>query len=130
MRIEGPAAAVDYIRQDFRVKNEPAEELSIKPVPQNAVSEEKNGSHGEREKGLNPEVLKQAVDTANEAFRISNYHLEFQLHEKSGKYQIKVVDTDSNKVIREIPPEYMLEISARIKEVLDKFLGVFVDALV
>ncbi|SHG54093.1 FlaG protein [Thermosyntropha lipolytica DSM 11003] len=127
MRIEGQAAAVDYIKHDFRVRSEGAEEASSRMAAQgvnvNILSREK-------EKELNPEVLKQAVATANEAFRLSNYHLEFRLHENSGRYQIKVVDTDSNTVIREIPPEYMLEISARIREVLDKFLGVFVDALV
>lgn len=130
MRIEGQAAAVDYIRQDLRVK--PAGQENLKTVLPTVLEAEERIAGNKREGEENPdfELLKQAVDTANEAFRISNYHLEFQLHEKSGKYQIKVVDTESNKVIREIPPEYMLEISARIREVLDKFLGVFVDALV
>ncbi|MBO8159033.1 flagellar protein FlaG [Thermosyntropha sp.] len=130
MRIEGLAAAGNYprnVRTDFANR-----EVFSAGMAEQKESKLKDGEEKGLKETMPPalERLQQAVETANEAFHISNYHLEFQIHEKSGKYQIKVVDTDSNKVIREIPPEYMLEISASIKEVLDRFLGVFVDALV
>jgi len=53
--------------------------------------------------------------------------LEFRLHESSGRYQVKVIDTESQQVIREIPAEKMLEFSASVKQMLDKALGILVD---
>lgn len=73
------------------------------------------------------DTLKAAVELTNEAIRITNYHLEFRLHEDSGRYQVKVIDSQSQKVIREIPPEKMLEFSAQIRQMLDKALGILVD---
>jgi uncharacterized FlaG/YvyC family protein len=37
------------------------------------------------------------------------------------------VDSDSGELIREIPPQKMLEFSARFKQMLDKALGILVD---
>ena len=79
---------------------------------------------------LEAENLHNAAETINQALKISNYHLQFNLHEKSGRYQVKVVDTNSNEVIREIPPERMLEIAADIRQMMDKLLGLVVDELV
>lgn len=76
---------------------------------------------------VDPEKLKEAVNITNQAIRFSNYHLEFKLHEDSGRYQVKVVDSESQQVIREIPPEKMLDFSARFKELLDQAVGVLVD---
>lgn len=71
--------------------------------------------------------LEEAVKTTNDAIKISNYHLEFKVHEESGRYQVKVVDTNTQQVVREIPPENMLDFSAKVKELLDKAVGVLVD---
>lgn len=79
---------------------------------------------------VDAENLWNAAETVNHALEISNYHLQFRLHEKSGRYQVKVVDTGSNEVIREIPPERMLEIAADIRQMMDKLLGLVVDELV
>ena len=78
---------------------------------------------------LNEDELKEATDVLNNAMKISDYHLEFKLHEGSGRYQIKVIDTDSDRVIREIPSESILEFSAKFKSMLDKMIGVLVDEL-
>lgn len=78
---------------------------------------------------IDAEMLQAAADTVNRAFKISNYHLEFKLHEKSGRYQVKVVDTDSQEVVREIPPEHMLDMAANIRQMMDKVLGLLVDEL-
>ncbi|HQE24107.1 MAG TPA: flagellar protein FlaG, partial [Syntrophomonadaceae bacterium] len=81
------------------------------------------------EKQVDADTLQAAVNITNDAIRIVNYHLEFRLHEDSGRYQVKVIDSESQKVIREIPPEKMLEFSAHIKQMLDKALGFLVDEI-
>lgn len=122
MRVDGQGMALDYF---------PAKTGTPRPVADKDEAREPREKVGLQDlmgKGKPvPEDLKQAVGMANEAIKISNYHLEFQLHENSGRYQVKVVDSTSQEVIREIPPEYMLDFSARVKQMLSKEIGLLVD---
>ncbi len=43
---------------------------------------------------------------------------------------MKVIDSESKEVIREIPPEKLLECSAMIKSMLDKMAGILVDEII
>lgn len=77
--------------------------------------------------------LAQTIDKVNHLLEISNYHIKFRLDDKSGRLQVKLIDDESNETIREIPPDEMLHLSARIKGILDSFdklIGLFVDELV
>ncbi|MFD1361681.1 flagellar protein FlaG [Lentibacillus salinarum] len=49
--------------------------------------------------------------------------LEFELHDKLDSYYVKVIDRDKDEVIREIPPEKMLDMYAAMVE----FMGLHVD---
>lgn len=44
---------------------------------------------------------------------VQNYHrdLQFSVDEHSGRTIIKVVDSETDKVIREIPPEHVLKLA-------------------
>lgn len=77
----------------------------------------------------NRENTELAVKVMNEAMKISNYHLEFQMYENSGEYQVKVIDSDSKEVIREIPADYVLEQAAQISKKMDEMIGVLVDEI-
>lgn len=44
-----------------------------------------------------------------------NFHLEFSVDKPSGRMVITVIDSETNQVIREIPPEETLRIAARLK---------------
>jgi len=117
MRVDAQRMAVDVPARDTQVRSEYRESAAIKS--DKAANNANN--HVDADK------LRVAVKLTNDAIRITNYHLEFRLHEDSGRYHVKVVDSESQKVIREIPPEKMLEFSARIKQILDKALGILVD---
>ncbi|NLB88191.1 MAG: flagellar protein FlaG [Syntrophomonadaceae bacterium] len=116
MRVEGQRMAVDY----FPAKSEGIK--SIGKENERGSIKESNGKSN-----YNADALKQAIKTANEAMKISNYHLQFKLHEGSGRYQVKVIDSQTEEVIREIPPENLLEFSAMVKKMLDEALGLLVD---
>lgn len=47
-----------------------------------------------------------------------NKRLSFQLNEKLGQVVVKVIDTDTDKVIREIPPAEIQHVHERIREVI------------
>ena len=125
MKVEGQGIAVS---QAVQVANEAAKAAPAEK-PNNhalhsAVKEENTHKSPLKEKDLIA-----AADVLNEAMKISNYHLQFKVHKESGRLQVKVLDAD-NKVIREIPPEKILDCSARIKELIDRMAGILVDELV
>ena len=50
-------------------------------------------------------------------------NLKFVLHDKLGEYYVKVVDIETDEVIKEIPPEKMLDMYAQMAE----FMGLLID---
>lgn len=78
------------------------------------------------------EQLEAAVDTANKLMDLSSYHMKFKIDEESDRLQVTLIDNETQEVIREVPSKQMLEISARMKEVINninKMVGVFVDEI-
>ncbi|MGB4703234.1 MAG: flagellar protein FlaG [Syntrophomonadaceae bacterium] len=114
-------AVIDYPARDAQFRSEPQESAEVKR--RDRAAENKN------DKPVDAEKLRAAIELTNDAIRITNYHLEFRLHQDSGRYQVKVIDSQSQEVIREIPPEKMLEFSAHIKQLLDKAMGLLVDEI-
>jgi len=69
------------------------------------------------------EDIAEHVDNLNELVRTFDRGFEFQVHEKSEEYYVQVVDLVEDEIIREIPPEQIMDIMARI----DNMIGVIVD---
>lgn len=74
----------------------------------------------------NQQILDDAIHKINETMETYNTELRFVLHEKSGEMMVKVVNPKDNTVIREIPPEEILDIVADVKEML----GIIVNKLI
>lgn len=55
-----------------------------------------------------------------------NIGLQFSVHEKSGRTMIKVMDKESSDIIREIPPKTVLDLAAK----MDEMLGILFDSKV
>jgi len=71
-----------------------------------------------------------ALNESNKLLVLSKYHLQFRIDKDSERIQVKLIDDETKEVIREIPPEQMLRLSALIKERIEtycKLLGIFVD---
>ena len=69
-----------------------------------------------------PAELKQRVDALNEAMRVHASSIEFSIDDDSGRTIVKVVDTDTDTVLRQYPSKELLAISKQI----DKFQGMFI----
>ncbi|GGH75431.1 hypothetical protein GCM10010978_15290 [Compostibacillus humi] len=73
-----------------------------------------------------PEEKKHVEDTVNsfnEFMQPMYTNLKFVLHDKLGEYYVKVVDIETDEVIKEIPPEKMLDMYAQMAE----FMGLLID---
>jgi len=58
---------------------------------------------------VTPAQLKAAVHAANQALDQSNRELSFVFDDTLGRMLVKIVDTRTNTVVRQIPPEEMLK---------------------
>jgi flagellar protein FlaG len=67
--------------------------------------------------------LNKAVDTANKVLFKNNTHLKFEIHEKTKDVMVKIVNDSTGEVIKEIPPEKMLDMVAKLWEIA----GILVD---
>jgi uncharacterized FlaG/YvyC family protein len=72
------------------------------------------GTHKEIDKVL----LEKIVDKLSQQFRSKNTSLNFSIDDDTKSLVVKVIDSETEKVIRQIPPEEVLAIRARIQELL------------
>jgi flagellar protein FlaG len=72
---------------------------------------------------VDAKMLEKAVKDLSQGVQNLQRSLQFSIDESSGRTVIKVVDKDTQEVIRQIPEEQVLELAAR----LDKVAGVFVQ---
>lgn len=62
------------------------------------------------------EQVKRAAEAINRALRQSNRNLEFRLDEQTNRVVVKLTDTETGELIRQIPSDEMLAISRAIGE--------------
>ena len=57
-----------------------------------------------------------AIESSNEKLKPYGSKLEFSIHEKTGDVMIKVVDSITDELIREIPPKKIIDMLASMLE--------------
>jgi len=60
--------------------------------------------------------IQKAVEKANKAMQIQGRSLEFKIHEKTNEIIVRIVDTETKEVVREIPSEKILDMFASMLE--------------
>jgi len=60
-------------------------------------------------------VAKVIEDYAND---VHNVGLRFAVHEDTGKFVIRVIDEQTKEVVREVPPENLLDLAAKMEEMM------------
>lgn len=81
-----------------------------------------NRSEVEERRYTEEELIK-SIESANEQFVAFDRRFEFSIHDKTKDIMIKVIDVVTDEVIREIPPEKILDLIASIWEMS----GILVD---
>lgn len=89
---------------------------SSKPISQINEYEKDNMPVSER-------VVIEAIQKANKAILGGNRRFEFSIHEKTNEIVVRVYNSDTDELIREIPNEKILDMVAKICEMA----GLFVD---
>ncbi len=109
------AARVDYKAAEAVQGKEPGEkENTIMPQ----IEDREENQHVMSEK-----TVINTIEHANKAIDVTYRRFEFSIHEKTKEIMVKVIDTETEEVIREIPPEKILDMVAMMWEMV----GIIVD---
>lgn len=92
---------------------------------QNAGTKEQDRASVQSDKEISPEKVKSAVDDLNKQIKsnLRRTQCSFKYHEETNRISITVIDSDTDEVIREIPPEKALDMLAKAWELA----GLLVD---
>lgn len=83
----------------------------------NTIPHEKKGFKEENTLvAASEKIIKESIGKANKAMTIANRSLQFSVHEATNEIMVKVINTETKEVIREIPPEKILNIVAGLME--------------
>lgn len=80
-------------------------------------------SNAQKEGMASEQQIKSAISQANNKMKSHRTRCEFSYHEETKRVSIKVIDKDTQEVIREIPPEDTLEMVEKMWELA----GILVD---
>lgn len=89
---------------------------------QAATSNDKAKESKEPKNKFSPEELRKATDNLNKVVSLYAAELKFTIDEVSGVDVVKVINTDTKEVIRQIPSEEMVKIA----ESIDRLQGLLV----
>jgi len=108
--------SLNFVLREARYVDRPSVKYEVGQTSSDARSVSKSS-----EAVLTDEEMTRFVEKANKLFRTTT--IEFAIHEKTKTIIVKVLDRDSGEIIREIPPEKLLDILAGLWELA----GLIVD---
>ncbi len=97
--------------------------LEPRNKPDSAEKEADPKALSAKDREMDERVLQEETEKLNEMTRIFNRSFHFEIHEESKRWMVQVINTETGEVIKEIPPEKILDMVAR----LDQFVGLIVD---
>ncbi|MTK13653.1 MAG: flagellar protein FlaG [Clostridiaceae bacterium] len=90
---------------------------------QNTDSKSVENNSNNEVKKVNEKDIKKAVDKLNKLFEDNATHVEYEVYGKHRDITIKIIDNDTKKVIKEVPPKKIIDMVNKLCELA----GVFVD---
>ncbi|HPU45493.1 MAG: flagellar protein FlaG [Clostridiaceae bacterium] len=102
------------------VKTVPAGSVNTSASPAKEVTVDEESRN---EWQVSESFLRKAVEKANESMVFRNRYLEFRIHEKTNEIMVRIIDSETKEVVREIPSEKMLDMFASMLELA----GLLVD---
>lgn len=67
--------------------------------------------------------IEKVIETMNKFLEPTHTNMKFELHEELDRYFVTVVNSDTQEVVKEIPPKKLLDGYAKMAE----FMGLLVD---
>lgn len=106
---------------DENSKSEFTPNIGFKKTQQTQTENKDNRPY--EDKSLSEEDVIGIIEKANKDFIVYDRKFEFSIHEKTKQIMVKVIDANNDEVIRELPPEKVLDMVAAMWEVA----GIIID---
>jgi flagellar protein FlaG len=125
MRTEG----VDSLssQQLYNNNNNSSENIRTEKIKSNNKKTNRQATSLQEKKEYNQkeleEEVRESVKDVNEIVDQVKEGLSFQIHEDTEELMVQVIDVNTDEVIKELPPEEMLDLKARIHEMV----GILID---
>ena len=94
-----------------------------KSIEQVKIIEDKPNENRVEDVKVNRSDLEKKIESINKFLEPAHTNLRFQLHDKLQEYYVTIVNTDTNQVVKEIPPKKFLDMYAFMIE----SIGLLVD---
>ena len=119
-RVEKPVSEYkDVTAQEAAQMADPS--VSIVEASSEKGNASENADGGENRQAASQEQIRKAVESMNK--KMANAEAVFGIHEGTNRVTIKIVDKETKKTIKELPPEKTLDMIAKVWEMA----GILVD---
>ena len=113
--------AMDYNDQEQQVKR--IDDVQNAPKYNQAEEEEDPLKEREEREPMDEKSVSYMMQELNELMSKINCNLQFQYHKEVNMMSVRMLDKKTHEVIKEVPPEEMLDQMAKARE----WLGAFLD---
>ena len=98
---------------------------AVAPKPKDQKTSEASARAPEKKEDnrQDAEFLQDVLGVVQKHFNVCNIGLDFSVHGETGRIKVSVMDKDTGKVIREVPPGQVLDLIAKI----DEMMGILFD---
>jgi len=120
MRVNGKGSELD-----FEVIRQVSRHVSVQRNGAESIRKdiEKQAKESVQESGLNREELQKLLKEIQRKLDYLNRYLKIDIDDQLEIPVVKVFERDTNRLIRQVPPDYLLELMKRI----DRMLGVLLS---
>ncbi|SCM83659.1 Flagellar protein FlaG [uncultured Sporomusa sp.] len=87
------------------------------------IADEANKQPGTQVQTKLEQDVAKATDNLNKIMQLVNADLKFEIHEKTQRLMVRLVDTKTDKVLKEFPPHELLDTLGAIRE----YIGILLD---
>ena len=86
---------------------------------QRSAQDERDAKSADQNIKVTDEKLQQATEAMGKIAQAMNSHLNFSVDTSTGKTVVKIINGDTGKVIRQIPPEETLRIMSKMRDIIE-----------
>ncbi|WP_058485987.1 flagellar protein FlaG [Defluviitalea phaphyphila] len=122
MKIDGNSLETSNIISEIKTKQDTTENID-KNINSDIDIIEKMQLYPEYRPTISEKAIINAIEKANKKLSGVKAEFEFTIHEKTKEIMVKVINKETKEVIREIPPEKILDMVAKLWEMA----GILVD---
>jgi len=116
---------IQHIRNEDLVRNKVDSIKNNQPLfnSKTHAVDEQNFSTKDSSEPINQQIMQDAIAKMNKTIEIFNKRIKLSVHEESKRIVVKIIDSQTDKVVKEVPPKEVLNFIAKLHE----SLGALID---